>query len=449
MKTGRINELKGFSDNVDAKQNKCAETVKNNEKVGKAHKNQDENFKGKKEKADTGVKVFLYCSLVILTAFSMFFVSIFCAPSMKDSYVFNHFFSGSKNKSTNNVQNDENFVPSIDLVDKKEAEGVMSASDIYKKVAPSIVGIVTYDPRRGLMSMSAGQGSGIVMSKDGYVVTNAHVIGNSTKFNVTVVIAEKEYPAKVVGFDTRTDLAVLKIEANNLAAAEFGNSDEIDVGEWVLALGNPGGLEFSNSLTRGIVSAKDRELGGSNNVVKYIQTDAPINPGNSGGALLNMKGQVVGINTAKVSEFEGMGFAIPSKTVKAITDDVLKIGYVSGRVRLGVSVRPISVLEAQANDAPQGLLISEIAKDSNVATSGIKVGDIIVKIDGVATPTTAKLFSELSKHKPGDIITLTVYRMSFSYYTRSSQASGEYFDAKVALIEDKGQAQADERSSRR
>lgn len=392
------------------------------------------------KKVDKGAKVFLYIFIIILSALIIFFAYILFMSNSNGNHVFNQFFGGKASTSTSSTQNNIDANGStIDLVDKREAEGTLSAQDIYRKLAPSIVGIVTYNPSQGLISSSAGQGSGIVMSQDGYIVTNAHVIGNSNKYNVTVVAGDKEYSARVVGFDTRTDLAVLKIEATGLKPAEFGNSDQMEVGEWVLALGNPGGLEFSNSLTRGILSAKDRSLGASNSPVKYLQTDAPINPGNSGGALSNMYGQVIGINTAKASEFEGLGFAIPSNTVKNVTDDIIKKGYVSGRVRLGVSVRPLSAYEAQANDVPQGLLISEIAGDSNVAASGIKVGDIITKIDGVSTPTTASLFGELLKHKPGDIITLTVYRVSYSY-TRS-QANGSYIEAKISLIEDKGQMQ--------
>lgn len=393
---------------------------------------------GSKKKMDKGLKVFLCFFFVVVFLIVLFFTSILLSSNLKSNKFLNPFNFGNKSDSSSN-----SFInfsgPTLDLVDKKEAEAAMPAQDIYKKVVPSIVGIITYNPSKGLIGSSAGQGSGIIMSQDGYIVTNAHVIGNSNKLNVTVVINEKEYEGKVIGFDTRTDLAVLKVEASGLTAAEFGNSDQMDVGEWVLTLGNPGGLEFSNSLTRGIISAKNRSLGAANSTVKYIQTDAPINPGNSGGALLNMHGQVIGINCAKLSENEGMGFAIPINTVKTVVDDIIKNGYVSGRVKLGISVRPISAYEAQINNVPQGLLISEISNDSNIGASGIKVGDIISKVDGVQTITTSSLFGELSKHKPGDVINITLYRPALSY--TQSQSSGEYFDAKVTLIEDKGQNQ--------
>ena len=271
------------------------------------------------------------------------------------------------------------------------------------------------------------------MSSDGYIITNAHVIGNSNKYTVTVVTSEEEeYSAKVVGFDTRTDLAVLKIDATSLSAAEFGNSDQLQVGEWVLALGNPGGLEFSNSLTRGLVSAVNRSVSSSSSQVKYIQTDAAINPGNSGGALLNMYGQVVGINSAKITDYEGMGFSIPINTVKTVVDDIIQKGYVSGRVKLGVSIRPLSVYEAQLNDVPQGLLVSEINADSAAAAGGMAIGDIITKIDNVATSNTSALYTELSKHKPGDVVSITVYRLS------ATNRQYAPIDLKITLAEDKG-----------
>ena len=277
------------------------------------------------------------------------------------------------------------------------------------------------------------------------MVTNAHVIGNSNKYNVTVVTSDhKEFTAKIIGFDTRTDLAVLKIDASGLKSAEFGNSDQLSVGASVLAIGNPGGLEFSNSLTRGVVSALNRSLASMSSnsnasvhtTVKYIQTDAAINPGNSGGALLNMYGQVIGINSSKASDYEGMGFAIPSNTVKTVVDDIIKNGYVSGRVKMGISVRALSAYEAQINNVPQGLVVMEIAQESNAGANGLRVGDIITKFDGVDTRTTSALYNELAKHKPGDTVNVTVHRLS----AIRSEASTS-LEINITLIEDKGEAQ--------
>lgn len=381
----------------------------------------------KKPKMDKGLKVFLWTFGVIVGLAVLFLLSAITASYLKNNNI--NLFSSQGSQVSGNT-------PTLNTKDRTEDENAMSAQEVYAKVAPSIVGIVTYNPSKGLISSGAGQGSGIIMTEDGYIITNAHVIGNSNKYNVTVVIDNKEYQAKVVGFDVRTDLAVVKIDANGLSPATFGNSDQLAVGEWVLAIGNPGGLEFSNSLTRGLVSALNRSLKSENSSVnsssKFIQTDAAINPGNSGGALVNMYGQVIGINTAKVKDFEGMGFAIPINTAKSVVDDIINKGYVSGRVKLGISVRPVSAYEAHINDVPQGILILEINEGSNLISQGVKVGDIITKIDGVNTTNTSDLYGELNKHKAGDTVNLTLYRQS----ALSGQSTT--LDVKVTLQEDKG-----------
>lgn len=382
-----------------------------------------------RNKVDKGVKTFLIISTAIFTLCVILFLSSLTAS----------FFSKNKGrfpwessieKTASIVSSD---TPALQTIDRTETEGTMTAEQIYQKLAPSIVGIVTYNPSQGLISTSMGQGSGIIMSTDGYIITNAHVVGNTNKNNVTVVTGDKkEYTAKVVGYDTRTDVAVLKIEASDLKAAEFGNSDQLNVGEWVLAIGNPGGLEFSNTLTRGLVSAVNRSIGASNSPVKYIQTDAAINPGNSGGALLNMYGQVIGVNSAKASEYEGIGFAIPINTVKTVVDDIIKIGHVSGRAKLGITVRSLSVFEAQANDVPQGVLVAEINDESQVTAGGLKPGDIIIKMDGENIRSTTALYGQLEKHSPGDTVCVTVYRLSPTGHEGSTQ------DLQITLIEDKG-----------
>lgn len=397
-----------------------------NESENKIHQDElslENEYLIKRKKMDKGLKIFLWIMGTIAVLAMLFVFSALTASYIKNK---NFDIFGQFNSSQNGD------APTLDLVDKTETEGTMSAEAIYKKVAPSIVGIITYNPGQGLLSSGVAQGSGIVMKSDGYILTNAHVVGNSNKLNVTVVIDKKEYSAKVVGFDTRTDLAVLKIDTQNLTAAQFGNSDELNVGEWVLAIGNPGGIEFSNSLTRGIVSALNRSLGSENNPVKYIQTDAAINPGNSGGALVNMYGQIIGINTAKKMDYEALGFAIPINTAKTIVDDIIKNGYVSGRVKIGVTVRPISAYEAQAENVPQGVLIVEISKDSSLYQQNIQSGDIITKIDDTSVKTTTDLYGELSKHSPGDVVNLTIFRLS------PLKREGSTFDVKVTLIEDKG-----------
>lgn len=378
-----------------------------------------------KKAKSTGFYVFTISTAIILAVVTIFFGTTMILGQLNKKKV-----------PTLNANNSDINCPAINTIDRTDSGDTLTAEQIYVKVAPSIVGIITYDPSAGMISSSAAQGSGIIMSEDGYIITNAHVIGNSNKYNVTVVTSDKkEYTAKVIGFDVRTDLAVLKIDASGLTPAEFGNSDQLAVGEWVLALGNPGGLEFSNSLTRGMVSALNRSLGDANSLVKYIQTDAAINPGNSGGALLNMHGQVIGINSSKVKDCEGMGFAIPINTAKTVVDDMIKTGYVSGRVRLGITVRQISAYEAQVNNVPQGLLVVEVSNDSDAFAKGLKSGDLITKIDGVDTITTSSLYNELSKHKPGDTIKLNIYRIPLN------GGSPTNLDMSISLIEDKGQLQ--------
>lgn len=408
-----------------------AHYVENNEK-NNSHWNEYDNNKFRNfneipnnKKMDKGLKAFLIVLAVIIGATTIVFGASSFASFLASKGLINP-----NNSSKNNSA-------IINTIDHTETEGTKTAEQIYSEVASTIVGVITYNPSAGLVSSSTGQGSGIIMTSDGYIVTNAHVIGNSNKYNVTVVTSDsKEYTAKVVGFDTRTDLAVLKIDATNLKAAQFGNSDQLAVGAWVLAIGNPGGLEFSNSLTRGLVSALNRSLGASNSLVKYIQTDAAINPGNSGGALLNMYGQVIGVNSSKVSDYEGMGFAIPINTVKTVVDDIIKNGYVSGRVKLGITVRPLSAYEAQVNNVPQGIVVMEISGDSDAAAKGLRAGDIITKFDGIDTTSTSSLYTELAKHKPGDTVKLTIYRLSAIHSSDSKT-----LEINVTLLEDKGEVQ--------
>ncbi len=303
----------------------------------------------------------------------------------------------------------------------------------YKKVAQSTIGVVCYEA--GFSGDDpASQGTGIVLTEDGYVATNSHVIGDSrTRYDVRVVVSDGTiYEAKVIGYDTRTDLAVLKINAEKLTPAEFCDSKYVEVGQDVIAVGNPGGIEFQNSLTRGVVSALDRELSLAAQV-SYIQTDAAINPGNSGGPLCNMYGQVIGINTAKInaSSYEGMGFAIPSSKVKEIVDDLTAQGYVNNRVRLGISGQEVSSQMQQYYGIPKGILIGEIAKGGPCDETNIKVNDVLTKIDDTEISTFSEVFSILAEHKPGDKVTLSLYRMD----------TKETIEVTITLMADQGETQ--------
>ncbi|MFT9055208.1 MAG: trypsin-like peptidase domain-containing protein [Ethanoligenens sp.] len=318
----------------------------------------------------------------------------------------------------------------------------MSAAQVVSKVKQSVIAIQTYD----LSSVDpSAEGSGIIMSADGYVVTNAHVIAGGQKFEVVVTAADgstKSYDAKVVGSDTRTDLAVLKIDATGLSAATFGNSSQLQVGESVLAIGNPGGTEFAGSVTSGIISATNRQVTANNYTQNVLQTDAAINPGNSGGALVNMYGQVIGITSSKIEEtgYEGMGFAIPINSAKPIVDSIIKNGYVTGRVKLGISVTVFTNYQAKLYNMPTGLLVKSVDSSSDAAAQGMKQGDVISKINDVTVATGDSstwydnFYKEESKYKPGDTVTLTV--------ARYSNSTAKTLTFKVKLAEDKGDTTA-------
>lgn len=336
------------------------------------------------------------------------------------------------NHNTDNYSDDTYMVlhnPSDDIAGQK-----YTAQHAFNVISDSTVGVVCYQGAVTEDSKPASQGTGIVLSKDGYVVTNSHVIGDSReKYKVRVMTTDgTTYEALVIGYDSRTDLAVLKVDSNNLVPATFCDSDKVFVGQDVIAVGNPGGMDFQNSLTKGIISAKDRELSLSSQV-SYLQTDAAINPGNSGGPLCNMQGQVIGINTAKISSssYEGMGFAIPTQTAKQVVDDLIKQGYVSGRVRIGITGQPVTSTMAQYYGLPSGILISEIASDGPCSGTEIKVQDVLTAIDGENVKNFSEIYKILATHEAGDKVELTLY----------DTETQDYYTVKVTLAPDEGDTQ--------
>lgn len=324
-------------------------------------------------------------------------------------------------------------------INQKPAGNELSAKDVYKKVVESVVGVETTVPGTAQNQTGIIQGTGIVASSNGYLLTNAHVVNYSRDNKVKIIFHNnKQYEATVVGFDKTSDLAVLKIKANNLKPAEFGSAEQLEIGDHVIAIGNPGGLSYSSSLTGGYVSALNRAIEShSDNGMTYIQTDAAINPGNSGGPLVNMYGQVIGINSNKIvaTGYEGMGFAIPVSRAKRIIDDLIARGYVSGRSRLGVTVSDISEIQSQLSGYPQGVMIREISAESDLNKSNVAVGDVITKADGKEIRGMDDLFSVLNTHKAGDTITLTVFRMG------TTKDNSVTRDVKTKLLEDKGETQ--------
>lgn len=293
-------------------------------------------------------------------------------------------------------------------------DDAMSIPDIVTKLSPSVVGISC------ITNGQSVSGTGIIMSGDGYIITNAHVVEDASAISVVITdstessdsVGDSSVTAELIGMDTQTDLAVLKIDKIGLTAAEFGISSDIQVGELAIVIGNPLGFDLANTVTSGIISATDRTLTIDDRTMNFIQTDASINSGNSGGPLINAYGQVIGITSAKVSSTygEGLGFAIPIDDAKEIIDDLIEFGYVTGRPTLGISGSNISSFYAEYYGVPQGFIVKTVSSGSAAEEAGIQVGDLIIGIEG-ETITSIEEFNEIkSGYKAGDEITVMVYR---------------------------------------
>ncbi len=289
---------------------------------------------------------------------------------------------------------------------------VNSLADVADQALAAVVGVNkhVFITRFGEQSLEEVEsGSGVIIDPSGYIITNQHVIEGADK--ITVVIPGKSsYEAELVGLDAMTDLALLKIDANDLVALTIGDSDELRVGEQVLAIGNPFGY-FQQTVTAGIISAVGRQvrMPGSEYVYTFLQTDALVNPGNSGGPLLNLKSEIIGINTAKIVlvGVEGIGLAIPSNTVKRVMADLFEHGRVI-RPHLGVVID--DWLRYGTDEPERGVIIVDIAPDSAADNAGLQAGDIIVAIDGHDVHYLAQLFDRLFSYYPGDTVTITYYR---------------------------------------
>jgi len=267
------------------------------------------------------------------------------------------------------------------------------------------------------MQKSEGAGSGVIISADGYIITNNHVVEEAKEDGITVILSDKkEYKAKLIGKDPLTDLAVIKVEANNLPVAHIGNSDEVAIGEMVIAVGNPLGL--NSTVTSGIVSAIGRGALGLNRdryaVENFIQTDAAINPGNSGGGLFNLRGSLIGINSAiatRTGGYMGYGFAIPSNLMKAVALDLIEDGKVD-RGYIGISLRPVDEVSAKSLklDKVAGALVDDILKDSPAEKAGIEPGDVILELDDKPVNSSNDLQSLVAQKRAGDKVNLKIWR---------------------------------------
>ncbi len=292
-----------------------------------------------------------------------------------------------------------------------QPDGRYTVEGVAKACSDSIVTVEAYMTNN--MYDGYGQGSGIVMTADGYIITNAHVIDGAELAIIVRTSDGTEYNATVVGTDIKTDLAVLKINATGLQPAQFGDSSQLNLGEQVVALGSPAGLEIS--VTTGIVSGLERmiKVEAVNISMPCVQIDAAINPGNSGGALLNMWGQVIGITSSKMasSEYDGIGFAITMNSAKPIIEELIENGQILGRGKIGISFYEVSELDEQLYGVLAGLHIAEISPDCDIANTELSIDDIITHINGIKVTSADEVFDIIYKLKAGDELTARVSRL--------------------------------------
>lgn len=399
----------------------------------------------RKKNSSSAAPVIIACAAVFVCLVSLAVIGILGLgggglPSLTASTVTSDEQIASGTSSYVDTQSDGNhsFTGSdlnIEVEDVDSSISNQTGVKVAKKVCPSVVGVLVYKNKNNSYTLS-GSGSGVILSEDGFIITNHHVIDGADKIAVTLysesgMNENDSYIATLVGSDSTTDIALLKIEATGLTKASFINSDDVLVGETVYAIGNPGGIELSTSITQGLVSGLNRQIG----PFGYIQTDVAVNPGNSGGALVNVNGQVIGIISEKIVTVsnisaEGLSFAIPSNIALDIVEDLLEYGYVKGRVSLGISVNVYTDAYAEMLQLPEGcrILITDVVSDSNAAKAGVKKDLMLTYLNGIAISTTDELRIERDKNKAGDEVTLTLYNPK----TKSSS------DVTFILQEDRG-----------
>ena len=347
-------------------------------------------------------------------------VAAACLLFAGGAVVGNMAFGGNANSDSGTSASTSDSAPTLQINSKPESDSSnssdnydtadgMAGEDIYKKVNPSVVSVIS------TTSEGTGSGSGVIMSKDGYIITNNHVVDGAQSVSVQLS-DDTSLDAEIIGTHEQTDLAVIKVTpTSDLTAAEFGDSDELEPGEYAYAIGSPGGVQFANTITGGRISAINRDLTVNDRVMTLIQTDASINNGNSGGALINKYGQVVGITSAKLSgnafgsaTVEGMGFAIPINTAKDIVDELIQNGYVSGRPSIGITGQNVESADGKVS----GVQVYSIDSRAKAAGEGLQVGDVITAVDGTPTPDMDKVNELKQDKKAGDKQTLSVYRIS-------------------------------------
>ncbi len=414
--------------------------------------NQQDNNNKPPKKSKAGIIIVIVLAVCLVIAGVALVVSGINGLNLNDS----------KENNTNQSQEiEDKTLSDSEEVPLKDKDNNYTVAGVAKNAIDSCVGITVYSKNADAYNhffgygqnnnansepSKSGEGSGVLMSESNgktYILTCAHVISDGDSFKVTLN-DDTELDATMVGFDAQTDIGVLSIDKTGLKIADFADSEKLVLGEQVVAIGCPGGLEFKNSVTSGFISALARPVSSS---IGYdtdcIQTDAAINPGNSGGALFNMQGQVIGINSSKIAstEYEGMGFAVPSKTAVETANSLIKVGYVEGRAKIGITYSPITsfnnsnaIIQALAElgfkDAKGTMVISEISSDSDLASKGVQQYDMIVAINGETLTSTDIMTSVLADSKPGDTVKLTIARVE------NNQIKTKEVDCK--LIESRG-----------
>jgi len=324
-------------------------------------------------------------------------------------------------------------------VNTPSAGAALSIPEVYDKASPAVVSILSSLQNGGyIQSQTAmSSGSGVIIRSDGYVVTNNHVIEGASAVTVQT-IAGQSFDATVVGTDARTDLAVLKVESDQpLPYAELGDSSEIRVGDMALAIGNPLREELAGTLTVGYISAINRSMVIDGKQMTMLQTDAAINPGNSGGALLNLNGQLIGINTAKSTGYdvEGLGFAIPINDVKPIIESIMENGYVTGRPLVGIGGITVTEAIAKANNLPVGVYVKTITAFGAAERAGIQIGDVIIEFDGRKVETIDDINDIKNSHTVGDSIVVKYVR------------AGKTIATELTLLEEKPATEQEQQNS--
>lgn len=391
------------------------------------------------KKKNSGMKVFIALIAVIVVLSVLLIVAI---------------FRGGNNNNTPLPQPDNGIVSEETTTEKLNTDNVdnvqSSTGSNYAGEAAEVaaiakkynVGILVYQ-KNSIYT----EGSGVVIKEDNdgkytYIVTCAHVV-NHSNVSLSVLMEDgTEYPADLVGMDTRTDLAVVRIEASGLDKAEIASSENLIVGQYVYAVGNPGGSEFFGSVTNGIISAIARPVSSNTGYeMECIQHTSAINPGNSGGALVNGEGKLIGINSMKIAstEYEGMGFAVPSDVVVKVFNSIIENGYVAGRAKLGISYATPSnysqsyAMYVQMKGLPSGtIVIAEIGQDSDLVNKDVKVGDMIIAVNGKEMTNPSMLADMIEDMSAGDSMTLTIVRVNTDNWSQTQQ------NIQVTLVEDRG-----------